>query len=130
MQKLEILTQFKKIFGNQINPHLIEMKYCQSINDAQVEMHFRDNTTPLIVDLAFIGGDIVKDEEGNDADILQMFDPNADIVDNAKSLVEFDGYSLINCFENLFTEEAANEINDKYFSEMQAVSSTLPKTDV
>jgi hypothetical protein len=45
-----------------------------------------------------------------------MFNPEADIADNAKSLVEFDNYSLINCIDNLFTEEAANEINNKYLS--------------
>jgi hypothetical protein len=115
MQKLEILTQFKKKYGNQINPHLIEMKYCQSINNAQVEMHFRDDTTPFIIDLAFIGGEIVKDEEGNDADILSMFNPDVDIIDNAKTLIELDSHTLINCIDKLFTEEAANAISELYF---------------
>jgi hypothetical protein len=38
----------------------------------------------------------VKDEEGNDADILSMFNPDVDIIDNAKTLIELDSHTLIN----------------------------------
>lgn len=114
MQKLEILTQIKMKFGNQINPQLVEMKYCQTIKNAHIEMYFQNISTPLTIDLAFIGGEIVKDDKGNDADILQMFNPDADIIDNAKSFLGLDNYSLMMCIDNLYTEEAANSINEKY----------------
>jgi len=111
MEKLEIIKQFKKQYGSQINPNLLSVKYCQTKQVAYMEMTFQNNPMPVSTDLQFIGGDFIQDEEGNEIDVLPMFDPEADIVDNAKSLVEFDSYSLINCFENLFTDDAAQEIN-------------------
>lgn len=114
MEKLEILEQFKKQYGNQINPNLLSLKYCQTKQGAYMEMTFQDIPMPVCKDLHFISGEFIQDVNGNDIDMLPMFDPEADIIDNAKSMVEFDSYSLINCFENLFTEEAANEINNKH----------------
>jgi hypothetical protein len=119
MQKLEILEQFKKLYGDKINPNLLSLKYCQTQTMAFVEMTFVNNSTPIIIDLNFIGGDIIKDEQGNDIDILPMFNPEDDIVDNAKCLIELDSYSLIMCIDHLFTETAANEINDLNTNELK-----------
>jgi hypothetical protein len=117
MEKLEILEQFKKQYGSQINPDLLSLKYSQTKQGAYLEMTLQDNPMPIIINLKFIGDEFIQDEDRNDIEMLPMFDPEADIVDNAKSLIELDSYSLINCFENLFTKEAANEINNKYLSE-------------
>ncbi len=113
MEKLEILEQFINRYGNKINPMLRSIKYCQSVFAASVEMNFSNSVNPVVINLDFIGGKIVKDEEGNDADILPMFNPDADIVDNAKSLIELDEHSLIMCIDNLFTEEVAKAINEQ-----------------
>jgi hypothetical protein len=118
MEKLEILEQFKKQYGSQINPNLLSVTYCQSKHHAFLEMTFQNIFIPIKIDLQFIIGEFIKDENGNDKDILPMFDPESDIVDNAKSLVEFDSFCLINCFDNLFTEDAANEINKEHLRSM------------
>ena len=117
MEKLELLEQFKKQYRNQINPNLLSVKYCQTKQGAFIEMTFQDNPVPICKDLNFISDEFIQDENGNDIDMLPMFDPDADIIDNAKIMVEFDSYSLINCFDNLFTEEAENEINNKHLRE-------------
>lgn len=114
MQKLEILEQFINRYGNKLNPQLSSIKYCQTDFAASVEMYFSNKTNPSIINLDFIGGEIVKDEEGNDADILPMFNPDADIVDNAKRFIELDEDSLAMCIDNLFTDEAGKEINPGY----------------
>jgi hypothetical protein len=44
-----------------------------------------------------------------------MFNPDVDIIDNAKTLIELDSHTLINWIDKLFTEEAANAINELYF---------------
>jgi hypothetical protein len=118
MENLEILEPFKKKYGSQINPNLLSVKYCQTNQGAYMEMTFVGNPKPKVIDLHFISGEIIQDENGIDIDMLPMFNPESDIVDNAMSMVEFDSYSLINCFDNLFTEEAANEINKEHLSTM------------
>ena len=114
MEKLEILEQFINRYGNKINPMLRSIKYCQSAIAASVEMYFCDIEIPSIIKLDFIGGEIVKDEEGNDADILPMFNPDADIVDNAKCLIELDVMDLLMFLDNIFTEEAGKELYPEY----------------
>ena len=114
MQKLEIYDQFKKRFGEQLNPTLFSVKYCQSETKAVIELYFSNDPKLTRIDLDFMGGELIVDEDGNDKDILPLFDPDADVVDNAKRLIELDEYSLISCIDGLFTEEAANKINDDF----------------
>ena len=114
MQKLEIYDQFKKRFGEQLNPTLFSVKYCQSETKAAIELNFSIEPKLTIINLDFMGGEITVDEDGKDKDILPLFDPEADVVDNAKRLIELDDYSLISCIDGLFTEEAADKINDDF----------------
>jgi len=114
MQKLELLQQFKKLYGDKINPNLLSIKYCQSPENALVELYFSTNPQmPVITNLNFIGGDIETDEDGIEID-LPYFDPEADIVDNASNFIYFDAYSLQNCIDNLFTNAAEEEISNEY----------------
>ena len=114
MQKLEILEQFVKKYSNKINPELSSIKYCQTESTASVEMYFINSINPIVINLDFIGGEIVKDEDGNDSDILPMFNPDADIVDNAKCLIELDDMGLLMFLDNIFTEEAGKELYPEY----------------
>lgn len=116
MEKLEILQQFIQKYGTQINPELESMKYCQDADKAIVLMSFGSNRDEIQINLDFIGGEISKDEHGNEKDILPLFDPHADIVDNARTLLDLDAYSLIMCIDHLFTEEAEKKINDDYMN--------------
>jgi hypothetical protein len=121
MDKLEIIDEFKKLYGDKINPDLIHIKYCQSKTSAMLEMSFTQNpSNPIIIDLKIIGGEIEKNDNGDYIDILPLFNPKTDIVDNAKALIDLDPYSLINCIENLFTNEAEQLINKNHLDETNA----------
>jgi hypothetical protein len=114
MDKLEILSQFQKKYGAMINPELVSIKYCQAESEAFVEMLFSNNTVPVVINLDFIADDS-KMNDNNDFDAIpNLFNPEADIVDNATCLIEFDPYSLIMCIDNLFTEIATQEIANDY----------------
>ncbi|MFZ4547484.1 MAG: hypothetical protein ACOYN4_08620 [Bacteroidales bacterium] len=114
MQKLELLTQFVKLYSDKINPDLLSIKYCQSPENALVELYFSTNPQmPVITNLNFITGDIIAKEDGIEKD-LPYFDPEADIVDNATRFIEFGDYSLLNCIDNLFTKTAEEEISNEY----------------
>jgi len=115
MQRLELLGQFIKLYGDKINTELVSLKYCQTAENALIEMFFSANPlTPVITNLEFITGDIITSAEGIEKN-LSFFDPNADIVDNAGSFIQLGEYSLINCFDNLFTEKAEQDISKEYF---------------
>jgi len=119
MQKLEIYDQFKKRFDNQLNPELYSVKYCQSETKAVIELYFSIEPKLTRINLDFMGGEITIDEDGKKKDILPLFNPEADVVDNAKRLIELDEFSLISCIHGLFTEEAANKINDDYINSVE-----------
>lgn len=115
MRKLEILDQFKKIYGDAINPELISVKYCQTETDALVEMVFSKGTIePAIINLDFISDDSEQADIPEGERFPLLFNPESDIVDNAKCLIELEPYSLIMCVDNLFTNTAAQEIALKH----------------
>jgi hypothetical protein len=60
--------------------------------------------------LKFIGGEITKNEDGSDKDILPLFNPDADFFDNVNRLLEMDDYSLIMCLDDVLTEIAIKQI--------------------
>ncbi len=119
MEKLEILEQFVKRYGDKINPELSAIKYGQSSTQAVVELYFKSEPQPILIDLDFIGGEFVKDEHGENHDLLPLFDPEADIVDNATCFVELDANSLLMCVDHLFTKSAETEINDDYLKALK-----------
>ncbi len=119
IQKLEIYDQFKKRLGLQLNSALYSVKYCQSETKAVIELYFSIEPKLALINLDFMGGEITVDEDRKDKDILPLFDPEADVVDNAKRLIELDDYSLISCIDGLFTVEAANEINKNYVNSLK-----------
>jgi hypothetical protein len=119
MEKLDLLPQFKKLYGSKINPALLEVCYCQSAHKAYLELTFKGYPTPLLKDLKFIGGEIIQNEDGEDMDIVPLCNPDADIIDNARALLALDGYSLINCIDEIFTAEAANAIAEAYNQQLK-----------
>ena len=113
VQKLEIIEQFKTKYPGLINQDLYSMKYCQDGLDAYLEMFFNNvPANPVVLNLDFISGDI--DTESEVEEIPLLFNPDADVVDNATAFVELDQYSLINCVDKLFTLEAEQEISNNY----------------
>jgi hypothetical protein len=114
MEKLELLPQFIKLYGDKINPGLLSIKYCQTPTAALVEMFFSTKPTlPITTNLNFITCDIITNEDGIEKD-LPYFDPDADIVDNASNFINFEAYSLLNCIDNLFTKAAEEEISSEH----------------
>jgi hypothetical protein len=110
MNKLEMLNSFKQRFQENLNPSLQSIKYCQSSDSAILELQFLNEPETKSIDLKFIGGEITKNEDGSDKDILPLFNPNADIIDNANRLLELDDYSLIMCLDDVLTEDAIKQI--------------------
>ena len=110
MDKLEMLNSFKQRFSEQLNTELQSIKYCQNGEIATIELQFINKLEVKPINLNFIGGEIIKDEDGNDKDILPLFNPDADIVDNAKRLLELDDYSLIMCIDDLLNQDSIKRI--------------------
>ncbi len=108
MQKLEIYNQLKKRFGEQLNPALHSVKYCQSETKAVIELYFNADPTPKIINLDIMGGEITFDGDFSYKVIVPLFKPEADVVDNAKRLIDLNQYSLIMCIDGLLSEKAAN----------------------
>lgn len=104
-----MLNSFKQRFQENLNPSLQSIKYCQNTGRASVEMQFSDSAD-ITIDLRFIGGEIIKNEDGTDKDILPLFNPDADIVDNANRLLRLDDYSLIMCLDNILNQESIKRI--------------------
>ncbi len=120
MERLEILGQFKKLYGSNINPDISSFMYCQSDSDACVEMYFQSKREPYIINLDFITDwDENKTQDEQPANLL-MFNPEGDIVNNAKLLTELDEYSLINCIDHLFTQQAIKKILNRHHSSTTA----------
>jgi hypothetical protein len=111
MYKLEILKQFKKKYGSMINPDLISLKYCQSEEDAFIEMLFTNLSSPRIIYLDYISYEVNHPKISDYNSIPPLFKPETDIVDNATRLIELDPFCLTICMENLFTKTALQQIN-------------------
>ena len=119
MEKLEILSELKNIYGEKINIELSSIKYCQNESSVILEMYFfQSPEIPVCIDLEFIRGEIIKDANGADKDIIPMFQPYTDIVDSAQSFIHLDTYSLMMCIENLFSKSAEEEINREYMDNL------------
>ena len=105
-----MIQSFKKRFTDKLNPNLVSIKYCQNINSASIEIQFLSISEKQIIDLKFMGGEIIENEDGTFNDILPLFDPAADIVDNASAFLSLDDYSMVICTEDIFTKEAIEKI--------------------
>ena len=110
MEKLEVLPSFKKRFAEKIKSSIQSIKYCQSTDKSVVEIKFANSNTVKSIDLKFMGGEIIKNEDGSDKDILPLFNPDADIVDNASRLLQLDDYSLIICLNEILNPELIHQI--------------------
>lgn len=116
MQKLEILQQFKKLYGDKINPGLLSIKYCQTPSKAIIELKLINQIQPVLLNLDFIRDEPVIDDAGNETNCTPLFNPENDIIDNATAFIELDSYSLINCIEGLFNPDAQAEIANNYMN--------------
>ena len=110
MNKLEMLDSFKQRFQENLNPSLQSIKYCQTVDSAILELQFLNEPEIKSIDLKFIGGEITKNEDGTDKDIIPLFNPDADFIDNANRLLELDDYSIIMCLDGILTEDAIKQI--------------------
>ena len=114
MDKLEMLNSFKQRFQENLNPSLQSIKYCQTVNSAILELQFLNDPETKSIDLKFIGGEITTNEDGSYEDMLPLFNPDTDIVDNAKLFLELDDYSLIMCIDDVLTQETIEHIVSRH----------------
>ncbi len=59
----------------------------------------------------------IKTVRGSSGDLIvsvPVFNPDSDIVDNARAFIQLDEYSMVLCVENIFTNRATYEIAKKY----------------
>ncbi len=105
-----MLNSFKQRFKENLNPNLQSIKYCQNSEYAIIELQFLNNPEIKSIDLKFMGGEIIKNEDGTDKDILPLFYPDADIIDNASRLLQLDDYSLIMCLDDILNQDAIKHI--------------------
>lgn len=110
-QALEILTQLKEKYPRYMRPEIISVRFVQSLNRCYLEITALERVNDYLVDettrrsdLAFVSSDTASDE--------LLFSPRRPISENVQRLLtNFDEISIINCTD-LFTQEAATEIDD------------------
>jgi hypothetical protein len=114
MDKLEMLNSFKQRFQDNLKPSLQSIKYCQTVDSAIIELKFLNTPETKSIDLKFIGGEIIKNEDGTYKDILPLFNPDDDVVDNASCLLQLDDYSLIMCLDDVLKQETIEQILSRH----------------
>jgi hypothetical protein len=114
MDKLEMLNSFKQRFQDNLNPSLQSIKYCQTVDSAIIELKFLNTPETKSIDLKFMGGEIIKNEDGTYKDILPLFNPDDDVVDNASRLLQLDDYSLIMCLDDVLKQETIEQILSRH----------------
>lgn len=103
VQKLEVLNEMQRRYPKWINPRLKSLMFCRDAEKVFLEMLFSGYPDKLVeINLDFISNDELDGD---------LFLPDVDIVDNASVFVSLDQYSLLNCVEGLFTEDAEKIIN-------------------
>lgn len=115
-EALDILTELKDKFRDYINPKIVSARIYQTEDTVYFEQtvniygndHFLKDQLITRTDLGFIveGGDIDIDE--------LMFKSSCSVIGNAQKFITLDSYSIINCFDDLFTEEATQKVAEKY----------------
>lgn len=113
-EAIDILAKLKEKFRDYINPKIISARIYQTEDTVYFEQivyiygndHFLKDQLITRTDLGFIS-------DGDDIDEL-MFKSSCSVVENAKKFIELDSYSIINCFDNLFTEEATQNVLKEY----------------
>ena len=106
---MELLNQFKKKYGDWINPNLLSMIIDKSSEKVYVVMTFQESSDEQKVtriDLDFISG--------TNTDLL--FDLGYPIEINAARVQRLDSYSLIMCIDGLFTKAAIEKILNKEYN--------------
>lgn len=110
-QKLEISGQFRRKYGQMVNPDLMSLRMCSNGQKCWLEYQLATDPTKiheLVLD--FISKDLDPDD--------LFFDPKDDIIENAQRFLDFDDYSLVNCTENLLTEEAARKMWEEHYTNL------------
>ncbi len=118
IQKLNITKAFRNKYLDWVNHDLISMKFCCDGKDCFLELVFlTDPHNVFVENLSFIeGGDEHLSDDSND--FFPMFHPGKDFVDNATDFLNLDPYTIVKCFGNLITKEAADLISDKHMNEV------------
>ena len=110
MEQLELIHEMRRRWGNDLNEMLVSVKFSQTKDVAAIELSFEDPSGEIRTESTNL--DFITDNpEVSDE---PLFKPQNDVVDNAREFIELGGYSFINCFANLFTEVAANRINEQH----------------
>ncbi len=108
MDKIELIDPFRKHYGTDVNPELISLKICQTSDSCFLETVLASAPSNVIrQDTDFI---MNGNERGEDPYDNLLFHPKHSIAKNARHFIELDPFSLINCFDHLFTKEADEKI--------------------
>lgn len=110
VNRLELLPAFKRKYGNDLNPSISAIKFCQNNLAVWIELYLHQEAVPQISDLQFLGGEIEVDELSGEEQITSLFLPNADIVDNARLFIDLDDFSMVICLDDLLTPERTDRI--------------------
>lgn len=113
-EAIDILAELKEKFRDYINPKIISARIYQTKDTVYFEQtvyiyendHFLKDQVITRTDLGFI-------VEGDDIDEL-MFKSSCSVIKNAQKFMELDSYSIINCFDDLFTEEGVQKAVEEY----------------
>lgn len=111
---LEISGQFRRKHGNGVNPDLMSLKFCQIAGSCYLEITLANQPLKSIkLDTAIILEDVPDDFDNIPNECL-LFNPENDVVDNAKAFIQLDAFSTMMCFDHLFTKKYSSKINEDH----------------
>ncbi len=85
------------------------MKYCQTDGKTFLEESLREYPISIITTLD-VFCEIIQNEKGEDDNIIPMFNPEDDLVDNAQKFTQLDEDTLAQCVDYFFHQKIRDEI--------------------
>lgn len=101
IQKTELAGKFRRRFKSKVHPDLNCLKLCEWQNQVLLEITWANKPIENL-STDFISGDGQNEE--------LYFNPDLDLAELADRFLQFDDYSFINCFGELFTESGAMQL--------------------
>lgn len=111
-EALDILSELKEKFKDYINPKIISARIYQTEDTVYFEQTvYKYGKEGFVKDQLITRTDLSFISEGRGED---MFNFSYTVKENAQKFILLDSYSIINCFDDLFTEEATQKVAEKY----------------
>ncbi|MDG5852449.1 GIY-YIG nuclease family protein [Clostridium beijerinckii] len=113
-ESIDILEELKEKFGEYINPKIISARIYQTEDTVYFEQTvYKYGDEGFLKDQLITRTDLGFIVEGESID-EPMFKSSHSVIENAQKFSILNSYSIINCFDDLFTEEGIQKAVEEY----------------